>query len=383
MRKHPFRSATVRSVPPLAKPVAIVLAALLLALAFGHLTGFDAKNQAPTTPTATAIFRPDLQFESHHDPGPTALASPTQSKQTEPTLDPAVFDALEVTLDGFRNLQEATQNITVPASLPAPSPINQADLIQGARTQSFTYVLDGKAGTLSVTTYAGLTDHLASLPRTLSYYPGISPKPTTRDFLMRNLDEPNQAVQLKELANKIRQATSDPSEQARIAISLVQQIPYDSIGVASDTITGKYPYEVLYTATGVCQEKSELLVFLLRELGFGTAIFRYDAQNHETVGIACDEAIDYLDSGYCFIETTGAAIPTYSNGTYAFDKLTTVPEIVPASDGRRLDLSEEYADAQAYDHLVQIGPVLSQSDYAQWQQLRQEYGLELANYSNP
>ncbi|GEM_PF-2654279 len=367
--------------------IALLLVCGLLVFAAGQTGRFDLHGFLE--PKATPSLQPEfIQFETGivapAMDTPQATSTPRLTEQTtrsadasEPALDPEILSDLQDVLDDLRDTNEGssfTPTAATPAPTPAPTP--KATWLTGSSGQTFTYVVHGRAGAVDFTTYAGLNDYLAGLPRTLTYTPGITPKPSTRDFLMRNLDEPNQDPELKAWAERIRQLSPNPDEQARIAISLVQQIPYDTLGVRENRITGKYPYEVLHTHIGVCQEKSELLVFLLRELGFKTAIFRYEAQNHETAGVGCAPEYDYRDSGYCFIETTGPAISTYSTGNYAgIGTLTSVAETVAVSDGRSMDLSEEFADAQAYERLVHIGPVLKADDYAMWQSLRQKYGI--------
>ena len=102
-------------------------------------------------------------------------------------------------------------------------------------------------------------------------------------------------------------------DQARIAISLVQQIPYDwqTFGLEN-----RYPYEVIYDNTGVCEEKSRLLAFLLRDLGFDVVLFSFESENHMAVGIMCPVQYSYKNTGYCFVETTEPTMITYSQGEY-------------------------------------------------------------------
>ncbi len=237
------------------------------------------------------------------------------------------------------------------------------------------YILRGSKGEIAYAVYGGLNDYLKALPRSMSYTSGGTP-PSSLDFIMRDLNNEKQNQFLGSLVSKIRDTTSNKDDQARIAISIVQNIPYDNLGLATGNINGKYPYEVLYTNTGVCSEKSQLLAYLLRGLGYGTVIFRYDTENHDAVGIKCLD-YSYISSGYCFIESTVPSIITNSNGNYVgVGKLTSTPEILKISDGDSFNtVSEEYVDEQEYQKLIGMGTVLPIDSYHRWLALANKYGM--------
>ncbi len=135
----------------------------------------------------------------------------------------------------------------------------------GPKEQTFSYVVRGKSDNITFTVYSGLNDYLAGLSR--EYYCGPA-CPSDRELDLRFLDQNEQKRYLKDLVDIIKSKTSNSDEQARIAISLVQKIPYDWEGFRTNSSNDKYPYEVLYDKKGVCGEKSILLAFILRELGF-------------------------------------------------------------------------------------------------------------------
>jgi len=179
--------------------------------------------------------------------------------------------------------------------------------------------------------YRGVNDYLAGLDRSISYY--YTP-PTSKDFILRDLDNKVQKDYLNLLVDKIKAKSDDPDQQARTAISMVQAIPYDWDAFNSGNVDGRYPYEVLYDIKGVCMEKADLLAFLLRELGYGVAIFEYNAENHRAVGIQCEKG--NYNTQYCFIEATNSypigQIPEgYVGGA---DIRNANPEVVVISGGR-------------------------------------------------
>ena len=127
------------------------------------------------------------------------------------------------------------------------------------------YMLNEAKNHMNLIVYGEMTDYLSRFPRTIEYNDGQIP--SRADFKLKAINEEEQRELLMPLVIKIQNLNSDRVEQARIAISLVQSIPY---GTTDKTIffpTGeinysKYPYEVLYYNQGICGEKSALLAFL-------------------------------------------------------------------------------------------------------------------------
>ena len=177
-----------------------------------------------------------------------------------------------------------------------------------------------------------------------------------RDFIWMNLNEEKQQKGLLLLVNKIKNITSNKDDQARIAISLVQYIPYDEYAADNDAVVYRYPYETLYDNLGVCGDRSILLASLLQKLDYGVVILDYQLERHRAVGIACDDKYDYLDTGYCFIETNAPAMITDSFRDYPGDlsleiysdddyiKLGAPSEIHYIHQGSLFNAKEEYQD---------------------------------------
>ncbi len=185
-------------------------------------------------------------------------------------------------------------------------------------------------GSFNYVVYGGVNDYLAGLDKSISY--SYTP-PSSRDFIMRDLDNEIQKYYLLPFVQKIQEKSTDKKEQARIAISIVQGIPYDWEAFTTDSVTGRYPYEVLYDMKGVCMEKADLLAFTLRELGFGVAIFEFEAESHRAVGIKCSKG--NYNTDYCFIEATDyypvGQIPDSYVGGVDIRKAT--PEVILISEG--------------------------------------------------
>jgi len=276
--------------------------------------------------------------------------------------------------DSSNKDDSSTVNVYVPST---------EELESGPQNVTLTYYLHGQEYNFNYTVYWGLSNYLASLPRTMSYDTGSAP-PTRKDFILRDLNNEYQFNYLLPLSQYIESLTTNKDDQARIAISIVQNIPYDWEGFNNSTLTGKYPYEVLYTQKGVCGEKSELLMFLLRDLGFGIVAFEFGESVHMAVGVKSPSEYCYDGTGYCFVETSQPSIITYSEGNYVgAGKLSSYSyDTIIISGGLALtDISEEYNDAKEYNRLNNLiaespGGVISQHDYDTWWEITNKYGLQ-------
>jgi len=251
----------------------------------------------------------------------------------------------------------------------------------GPKEQNLQYVLRGVTKNITFTVYSGLNDHLAGLSR---YYYCDPECPSDRELQLRYLDQKEQKEYLAILGEKIKSETNEKDDQVRIAISLVQKIPYDWAGFETGILSDRYPYEVVYDNKGVCGEKSRLLAFLLRELGFDIVLFNFKTEQHMAVGIKCPEKYSYEGTGYCFIETARPAIITDDQEDYVgVGQLTSTPQIIHISDGISFDsVSEEYEDAQEWIRINKLsestGRVLDIYNYNMWLSLVIKYGVELS-----
>ena len=242
------------------------------------------------------------------------------------------------------------------------------------KNNTYTYILNGKRHSFQFVVYSGLNDYLSNIERSISYTEGESP-PDTREFIMKDLNNNIQSQYLDTFVEKIVSLSSDNDTQAKIAISIIQNIPYDDYSVDTYDIDNRYPYEVLYDNTGVCGEKSNLLIYLLRELGFGVVAFEFNF--HRAVGVSCNELYDNYASGYCFVESTTPSIITDSQGDYRSIGRLSAPEIIVISSGNQLNVSEEYSDFREYNKILSMGSVLDEYYYNKWYTIVNKYGLEV------
>jgi len=265
-------------------------------------------------------------------------------------------------------------------------------------TKSFNYTLRGQSGTISLDMSPSVYNNISSEANPdLCIRNDNDTSPCTykeiHQYYLNFLEEPNQAKYLDNLIKGIKSKTSNEDDQARIAISLVQHIPFDEEESkrlllvddtqvkASEGTRERYPYEVLYDNAGVCQEKSLLLAYLLRGLGYGIVLYNFNDERHMAIGIEAPSHYDYNQIGYAFIETTIPSIVTDSQGDYGFGKLTGTPFMFVMSEGKSFSsVEEEYNDAQEYEalHVNAENPEyrVTLSDYTKYKALVNKYGLK-------
>lgn len=263
-----------------------------------------------------------------------------------------------------------------------PKDIRPTDLSKGDKAVFLDFVYKGQKSGIYFIENRGVHEKLASLPRAMSYRSG-NEKPTKKDFILLKLNNPLQKEKLLPLVKKIKSLTPDVNKQARIAISLVQNIPYGFPDIGdSDEYIEKYLYGVIWEQMGVCGEKSDLLLFLLRELGFGTATFIFEKEDHRTVGIKCPDAYDFNDSGYCFVEVTNPKIITDNLSSYGGLGALSDFTVIKISDGNQLEgVEEEFKDKNLYYDLSKKAEaknwVLESNDYELYNSILNKYGMEI------
>lgn len=251
-----------------------------------------------------------------------------------------------------------------------------AAFAQNDSQRNLAYTLAGQSGIIQVTLNPQLNQYLAGLNRSISYKKG-TPPPTTIDFVSKKINNTYQHPFLKEVVNQIQNMNISDDDKVRVAVSLVQQIPYDVDGYRTEKLTDKYPYEVLYTYKGVCGEKSELLLYFLRELGYGTAYFTYDTERHAAVGIKCAQEKSYLNSGYCFIETTAPSlIGDFDNEYENVGFLHSTPTITLISNGKEFSTIDKEISAAKFLQIAESDSLaIDEESYKKLIKIREEFGL--------
>lgn len=115
---------------------------------------------------------------------------------------------------------------------------------------------------------------------------------------------------IKDLVARIKESAAkarlNEEQTLEFAVSFVQSIPYDTRRAADPDLVRqpRYAYQVLFDNQGICSEKSFLAYVVLRELGYGVAVFRYPKENHMNIGVESPLEYSTDNTGYSVIETT-------------------------------------------------------------------------------
>ncbi len=126
--------------------------------------------------------------------------------------------------------------------------------------------------------------------------------------LSRYLSTPTEDKTIDKVAQKIAEIAKENGmsldQVVDLAIGFVQYLPYDEARAKTDLTHPRYPFETLYEGTGICSDKTLLTVAVLKKLGYGTAIFMYESDQHMAAAVQCSREYSNYNSGYCIAETT-------------------------------------------------------------------------------
>jgi hypothetical protein len=262
-----------------------------------------------------------------------------------------------------------TQNVTSPVPTGAhpletmPSVLPTVEIPAGSIAQYYPYTLNGKTGVIPLALSTSVYHDYQKKTEPLS-------SGGNGAYFISSINDPEQQPAIAALAAAIKGISADPSDQARIASSLVQHIPY------YDGQVHQYPYEVLYTGQGTSGEKSLLLASLLKELGLGSAVLSFADENHLTAGVSASSPYDYKGTGYALIETTEPTIITDDSSIFTFGRLHSPPEVVVIGKGKAMStVALDYKDAVAWMNVEKNSDHLSDMQYRQWEALDTKYDL--------
>ncbi|NTU66823.1 MAG: hypothetical protein HGB08_02750 [Candidatus Moranbacteria bacterium] len=183
--------------------------------------------------------------------------------------------------------------------------------------KSFDWKYRNQSYSIDLTLYQSLYDYYYNLPRQYQYQ-GTLPTDWEEQYAGMFLTGlPNDRF-ITELADAIRaqaqksKLTDDQS--AELILAFVQALPYDDAGAKELLSDGygnqdgihlpRYPYETLFDKKGICSDKSFLAYLLLKQAGYGVALFEYPDAHHMAIGIQCPDEYSTYGSGYCYAETT-------------------------------------------------------------------------------
>jgi hypothetical protein len=305
-------------------------------------------------------------------PGTTTSATPSPTQTSYVIIGTDAETVTPVVTTPAVNATDVAAKTNITTEHPVPS---IKTLETGTNKQTYPYAIRSLSQFLYFNTYDGILGYLRQK------YPGrstgLSSSSSSGNDYRQYISDPVQKSAIDEFVENIRGRSDLPQERARIAVSLIQHIPYN---ISAGNLL---PYEVLYYNKGRSEDKSLLAAYVLSEMGYGTALFVYLPDQHVALGLKCPKQYSTAGSGYCFVETTYPAIMTFSNGTYeGVSRPVSDPVIIPIADGASFDqIGEEYADAVSYKASLNsavvndTGMYMDTINYDIYGDLRQKYGL--------
>jgi len=257
----------------------------------------------------------------------------------------------------------------VPTTEAVPTTTRSLNLeSEGSLNKIYYYTLNGNQGFIPIKVYTGVNNYILSFG---PIYTGDNYSEVISNEIQREYVMP--------MVHEINTSATNPDDDARIAINLVQHIKYDSNALneiqvnkskSGQLYIGRYPYTILFQEWGgICGEKSFLLALLLKELGYNVAIIEFDFGNnqpgHIAVGIKAPAQYTFENTGYALIESTTPTVPTFDGytlvGMNAPISSFTPTKVIQISDGKSFDsIGAESADAQ-----------IEQSVYNEWGQVNE------------
>jgi len=240
--------------------------------------------------------------------------------------------------------------------------------------RTLSYVLKGKRKSITYTVDSSTYDYIYNIPRVAC--------PTCASITERDrviITEATQKAAMAPLVAAIQARAKKPDDQARIAISLVQNIPYDwdkyDLIEAGHSTHLRYPYEAIYDDKQICSESSYLIAFLLAELGFASGVFVFPDASHDVAAIKCPAKYSYKNTGYCFIEATGREIITYDTMASRYSGDYILEDLTPT--GREFSPKQDYKDAKNYKNYRAklIAGKLKKKSRKKYNKIVKKYGL--------
>ncbi|GEM_PF-3895990 len=158
--------------------------------------------------------------------------------------------------------------------------------------------------------------------------------------------------------------------------SLVEEL----LSLEGKSVRHRFPYEVVGNGKGSGFERDMLLAAILAKLGFGAAIFVFEEMNVTAVGVRCEEKFRFADTGYAIIDASGPAIITDKYRLYNGQRLPQTPDAtIVIATGRKLGgIGRELQDAKrlhALELKILDGQKLTGAEAMEQETLLKNYGI--------
>ena len=267
------------------------------------------------------------------------------------------------------NIQNSSQTVAT-NELPSQS---------GTKELTYSWQYAGKNFELKEALYSSTFNFYQASPKVYKYQ-GELPTNWENDYYAMFFTVANGDDSISKIANDLKSLGEknklSDDQIVEMILAFVQKIIYDD-AKANAILSGgqesiNYPYETLFEQSGVCSDKSILGAKILQALGYGTAIFTYEAEKHMALGIKCPQEYSYDNSGYCYAETTSVGfrigmIPDFDQNNKALANQELKPFSQTQADqfnGKRLGSPKIFqtTDGKSYNGISQTLAVAREID---------------------
>jgi len=225
--------------------------------------------------------------------------------------------------------------------------------LSGPVEKTFSWEYAGKKYSLNQTLYTSVYNYYKSQNKEY-VYSGTLPNNWEEEYYAMFLKTNDADKSISEVASGIqnlgKKNNLTDNQIVDLTLAFVQSIKYDDAKaknilaqVGNETML--FPYETLYEQSGVCSDKSLLAYALLRQMGYGAALFIYKQENHMAVAVQCPKNYSTYGSGYCYGETTSVG-----------NKIGIIP-VIDTESNKTVSLSNYNFDQSQQMNLKDLGQV--------------------------
>ena len=188
---------------------------------------------------------------------------------------------------------------------------------EGAKAVNYVWDYKGQKYQLAETLYSSIDGYYGD--RSKGIFQGLESS-SVEKYLELDAKSPETAELAEQISDLAKTRHLNEDQTLELAVAFIQAIPYDEARARTDLTHPRYPYEVLFENTGICSDKTLLAVSLLRSLGYGTAVFMWDSEQHMSAAVSCPKEYSNYGTGYCIVETTAVGakigvVPDLSTST--------------------------------------------------------------------
>jgi len=216
----------------------------------------------------------------------------------------------------------------------------------GAKQQSYTWDYKGQKYTLDNTLYQSIDEYFNKRPKGI--YQGLETR-SIEKYLTLDQKSPETDEITRKIQDLAKAHNLNEDQTLELAVGFVQAIPYDETRARTDLTHPRYPYETLYEDKGICSDKTLLAVSVLKQLGYGTAVFMWDKEQHMAAAVSCPMQYSNYGTGYCIVETTAVGAKIGVVPDLSTSNLKAIGRSSIGNYGQTTQSVTNLGDAQIYD----------------------------------